>query len=171
MPKRQKPYKLNPADKQEVDKQVDEMLKAGVIVPSSSPFINPLVVVAKANGERRVCIDFRRTNSITKLSEGVLPTMNDVIEQMADQRPIYFTSLDLKAGYWQVPLDPATSDRTAFKTSSGVYEFRRLAFGLAGAVNAFCERMLGVLGKLASTFCCVYLDDIECMLPSLSKTQ
>ena len=163
LPVRQKTYKLSPADKQEVDNQVQDMLRAGIIVQSDSPFINPLVVVNKASGEKRVCVDFRKINSISRLTSFPLPTMSDVIDQMAQQRPIVFTSLDLKSGYWQIPLDKSTSDRTAFMTSSGVYQFQRLAFGLAGAVNAFCERMLGILGKMANTFCSVYLDDIVVM--------
>jgi O-acetyl-ADP-ribose deacetylase (regulator of RNase III) len=169
LPVRQKQYKLSPDDKKEVDRQVAELLQAGIIAPSNSPFINPLVVVSKANGSKRVCVDTRKLNSLTRLTAFPLPTMSDVIDQMSEMRPIYFSSLDLFSGYHQIPLDPASRDKTAFMTSSNVYEFTKLCFGLSNAVNGFNERMLGILGKLASTFCAVYLDDITVMARSQSE--
>ena len=146
------------------------MLKARVIEPSSSLFLNPLVVVAKANGDRRICLDFRRLNANTKLTgaTGALPTMNDIIEQIADQKPIYFSSLALFSGDHQIPMDRETSDRTAFKCKSGIFEYVTLPFGLSNTVNGFCERIVGVLGKMAST-CTTLASSHDEMISHLSQ--
>jgi len=145
------------------------MVEAHVVVPSQSPFTNPLVVVSKPSGERRICFDTRKLNSITRLESFPLPTYSEIIDQMTEQRIIYFASLDLKAGYWQIPLDPASRDKTAFVTQKGVFEFTKLCFGLSNAVNGFCQRMLGILGNMASTFCSVYLDDAIVMARSYQE--
>jgi len=80
LPVRQKQYKLSPDDRKEVDRQVAEMVEAHVVVPSQSPFINPLVVVSKASGERRICLDTRKLNSITRLESFPLPTYSEIID-------------------------------------------------------------------------------------------
>jgi hypothetical protein len=82
---------------------------------------------------------------------------------MAVQRPLYVSSIDLRSGYWQCELDPATADKTGFQTHDGGYIFRRLPFGLCGAVQFFQRVMMRVLRGLTGSAVLVYLDDV-CVL-------
>jgi hypothetical protein len=104
------------------------------------------------------CVEYRRLNSITKLDELPLPRIDDTLDILAGAK--YFTTLDLASGYWQVAMDPAASEKTAFTTYSGLYEFRRMPFGLANAPATFQRLTELVLAGLARTSCLVYLDDV-----------
>ena len=93
------------------------MQEKGVIRPSKS---RPVVLVAK-DGSSLFCIDYRRLNAITKQDVFPLPMIDDSLDLMANTK--YFTTLDLAAGYWQVPMDPKSQEKTAFSTHTNLYEF------------------------------------------------
>ena len=151
---RRMPFSL----RSDVDRMVGEMLSQGVIQPSSSPWASPVVLVKKKDGGTRFCVDYRRLNHITKLDEFPLPRIDDTLDLLAGAR--YFTTLDLASGYWQVAMDPASREKTAFATYSGLYEFCKMPFGLANAPAAFQRLMEVVLSGLARGCCQVYLDDV-----------
>ena len=103
-------------------------------------------------------MDYRRLNHLTKLDEFPLPRIDDTLDLLASAR--YFTALDLASGYWQVVMDPASQEKTAFTTYSGLYEFREMPFGLVNAPATFQRLMEVVLSGLARGSCHVYLDDV-----------
>ena len=89
-----------------------------------------------------------------------LITMEDVIDSMSENQPKIFSLLDLKSGYWQVPLDPETAHKSAFSTHQGHFEFTRMPFGLCNAPFAFQNLMHTVLRKMIFKYCLVYIDDV-----------
>ena len=129
-PVRRMPLALRPQE----DKLVREMLTQGVIQPSSSPWASPVVFVRKKDGTMRFCVDYRRLNSVTKLDEFPLPRIDDALDVLAGAK--YFTTLDT-SGYWQVAMEPAQREKTAFITYSGLYKFQRMPFGLVNAPATF----------------------------------
>ena len=153
-PVRRMPFAL----RVDVDRMVEEMLDQGVIRPSSSPWASPVVLVRKKDGGMRFCVDYRRLNHVTKLDEFPLPRIDDTLDLLAGAK--YFTTLDLASGYWQVAMDPASIEKTAFTTYSGLYEFRKMPFGLVNAPETFQRLMEVVLSGLARGNCHVYLDDV-----------
>ena len=105
-------------------------------------------------------MDFRGVNALTKLTSYPLPTLEEIFDTISEERPVLWTSIDLRSGYWQTKLDPATADRTAFQTEAGNFVFKRTPFGLCGAVNFFQNVMVRILRGLTPNVALIYLDDV-----------
>ena len=158
-PIRQPYRRQNPYVRQMEQEQVTEMLDQEVIRPSTSPWASPVVMVKKKDGSMRFCVDYRKLNSVTEKDAYPLPRIDDTLESLHGSR--YFSTLDLKAGYWQVPVREEDKKKTAFRTSSGrLYEWNRLPFGLCNAPATFSRLMDHVLTGLSWEICLFYLDDI-----------
>ena len=126
----------NPVIRDIEQQQVKEMLRDEVIRPSTSPLASPVVMVKKRDGAMRFCVDFRKMNDATIKDAHPLPRINDTLESLHGAQ--YFTTLDLKSGYLQVPIREEDKEKTAFRTSSGqLYEFNQLPFGLCNAPATF----------------------------------
>ena len=107
----------------------------------------------------RFCIDFRKLNDVTVKDAHPLPRIDDTLEALKGAK--IFSTLDLKSGYWQVPIRQEHKSKMAFRTSSGqLFEFNRLPFGLCNAPATFSRLMDNVLSGLSWEVCLYYLDDI-----------
>jgi hypothetical protein len=157
-PIRLRPYRTSPRQREVANKIIDELLENQIIQPSTSPWSAPIVLVKKKTGEDRLCIDYRRLNAITKKDSFPLPRIDDVFDLLQGQR--FFSTLDLASGYWQIEMDAASKEKTAFIVDNNVYEWNRLAFGLTNAPGTFQRLMNHVLRKEIGKSCLVYLDDI-----------
>ncbi|OOZ03087.1 hypothetical protein BOW22_11585, partial [Solemya velum gill symbiont] len=107
--------------------------------------------------ERRFCIDYRKLNQVTKINSYPLERIDDLIDTLNGAK--FFTSLDLRSGYWQIPLTEDSKPKTAFATHFGLYEFEKMPFGICGAPGLFQELMTTVF-RDCREFCMFYLDDI-----------
>ena len=145
-PIKQAPYRVPETKKQIIDDEVEKMLVKEVIRPSVSPWSSPIVLVTKPDGSTRFCIDFRKVNSVTKKDAYPLPRIEETLNALGGSK--YFTTLDLQSGYWQVPLDEASKEITAFSTRKGHFEFNVLPFGLSNAAPTFQRLMDYVLSSL-----------------------
>lgn len=152
------PFKMSPAELDELQKQLKQLLSLGLIRPSTSPWGAPILFVKKKNGEMRMCIDYRALNKVTTKNKHPLPRIDECLDRL--QGSTYFTSLDLKSGYHQVRIHPNDIAKTAFNTRYGQYEFLVLPFGLTNAPPTFQHLMNNVLGDCLDKFALVYLDDI-----------
>ena len=157
-PIRQHPRRTPFALRNQVTEMVKDMLDHQVIQPSSSPWASPIVLVEKKDGSLRFCVDYRRLNSITKMDVFPLPRIDDTLDLLAKSK--FFTTLDLRSGYWQVQMEKTSREKTAFVTHSGLYEFLVMPFGLCNAPATFQRLMETVLAGLVGECCLVYLDDI-----------
>ena len=135
------------------------MLDGGAIRPSKSPWCNTIVLVRKKDGTLRFCIDFWRLNARTKKDLFPLPRMQETMESMVGAR--FFSSMDLKSGFWQVRMSEKFRQYTAFTVGSlGVYEFLRMPYGLCNAPATFQRLKQNCLGELNLTYALVYLDNV-----------
>ena len=113
----------------------------------------------KKDGTLRFCIDFRKLNDATVKDAHPLPRIDNTLEALKGAK--IFSTLDLKSGYWQVPIKEEHKSKTAFRTSSGqLYEFNRLPFGLCNTPATFSRLMDNVRSGLSWEVCLYYLDDI-----------
>lgn len=132
------------------------MLDLGVIERSNSPYRFPLVGVKKPDGSIRVCVDFRRLNDVLVMDAETIPRVDVILVRVAQKR--YFTKLDLTKGYWQIPMDEPSKEKTAFACSSGLFHFKFMPFGLKNAAAVFTRLMRKVLHGLQGVE--HYIDDI-----------
>ena len=153
-PVRRVPFHL----RNEADKEVNKMLQAGVIEPSSSPWASPVVLVRKKDGSLRYCLDYRKLNDVTKKDSYPLPRIDDSLDVLGKAN--YFSTLDLASGYWQIPLTDEAKEKSAFCTNSGLWQFTVMSFGLTNAPATFQRLMERVLAGLQWHTCLVYIDDI-----------
>ena len=136
-----------------------DMLEAGAIHPSQSPWCNMVILVQKKDGTLCFCVDFRHLNMRTKKDLYPLPRIQEALESMAGSA--HFSSMDFKSGFWQIKMAPRSQQYTAFMVGNlGFYEFTRMPFGLCNAPATFQHLMQNTLGELNLTYCMIYLDDV-----------
>ena len=119
----------------QIAKLVTDMERKGVISPFVSPWASPVVLVAKKDCSTSFCVDFGPLNAITKKDVYPLPRIEDILDTLG--RAQNFSTLDLSAGFWQIPLKPADKEKTAFTTHCGLFEFNQMPFGLCNAPATF----------------------------------
>src|SRR6266516_2699176 len=138
-PRRLRPYRVPVKLKPEIDRQIDELLEMGKIMPSNSPFAHPIVCVAKANRQIRMCVDLRFVNSGTINDKFPTPVSDELLMRISNANII--TMLDNTSGYWQMPLREEHCHKTTFTSHRGLYEFKILQYGLKTASQTFCRVM------------------------------
>ena len=132
------------------------MLRNGVIEPSNSEWSAPIVLVPKKDGSLRICVEYRRLNSISEVDAYPMARIDDLIDRLGKTK--YITTLDLAKGYWQVPVTKEARPKTAYSTPFGLYQFNVMPFGLRGAPAMFQRLMDQVTAGLE--FTAAYLDDL-----------
>lgn len=163
IPINKRQYRMPEATKVHIDEQIDEMLKLGIIKPSKSPWNAPVLCIPKkvgADGKQkyRIVVDFRSLNMITKPFVFPIPLINEILDNIGDAQ--YFSSIDLKSGFYQIPINPKDAAKTAFSTSKGHYEFLRMPMGLRNSPATFQILMNIILYSIQPIKAFVYLDDI-----------
>ena len=157
-PVRLRSYRTSPPNKEEIDRQIEEMLGNNIISPSVSPWSSPVVLVKKSDGTMRFCIDYRKLNQITRKDSHPLPRITEALDSLGGAH--YFSTLDLRSGYWQIEMEDDSKEKTAFITHNGLYEFNALPFGLCNSPATFQRVMTHVLRGLEWDICLVYIDDL-----------
>ena len=155
-PVSQKPYPIAMKHYQWVKEEIDKLLEAGVIRNSHSSWSAPIIVVPKGDGGKRLVIDYRAFNKVTRKIVWPMPKVEDIFSQLSGAK--YFSILDLRAGYHHIGLTTDLVPKTAFTSPFGKYEYVKVPFGLAQVPAYFQELMTGVLKDLP--FAMAYLDDI-----------
>jgi hypothetical protein len=151
-------YRYTPLLKTEIENQVQEMLNAGLIQHSSSPFSSHVLLIKKKDSSYRFCIDYRHLNAITIKGQYPVPIIEEFLDELKGAS--WFSSMDLCAGFHQIPMHPNDCFKTAFQTHHGHYKFRVMSFGLTGTPRTFQKAMNSTLALLLSKCVLVFFDDI-----------
>ena len=159
VPFKERYRRIPPHQYEEVKKHLNEILEIGAIRRSNSPWASAVVLVRKKDGTLRFCIDLRKLNAHTIKDAYSLPRIEDSLDTFIWS--CIFTSIDLKAGYWQVELDEKSIPLTAFTVGPlGFFECSRMPFSLTNAPATFQRLMETCLGDLHLNWFIIYLDDV-----------
>lgn len=157
-PFRERSRRLPPADVEALRTHLSQLKDAGIITESRSPYASPIVVVRKKNGKIRMCVDFRTLNRRTIPDQYTVPRIEDALTCLNGSK--WFSVLDLRSGYYQVPMNEADKEKTAFICPVGFYQFERMPQGVSGAPATFQRIMEQTVGDMNLLEVLVYLDDL-----------
>nr|GEW09441.1 putative reverse transcriptase domain-containing protein [Tanacetum cinerariifolium] len=152
------PYRLAPAEIQELSTQLQELSDKGFIRPSSSPWGAPVLFVKNKDGSFRMCIDYHKLNKLTVKNQYPLLRINDLFDQLQGSR--VYSRIDPRSGYHQLRVHEEDISKTSFRTRYGYYEFQVMPFGLTNAPAVFMDLMNQVCKPYLGRFVIVLIDDI-----------
>ena len=158
-----RPYRIPLGQREIVSEKIDELLEADLICRSNSPWNFPIVLVEKKPDipgglpQKRMCVDFRALNQIVHIRSFPLPLIDDILASL--KGTTYFTTLDMRSGYHQIPLTKEASDKCAFSCFRGKFKYKVLPYGLKNSGNEF-QRMVSALLEGLEGFAMAYVDDI-----------
>ena len=150
--------RMTAEDTAEAARMMEELLKQGFIRPSQSPWGAPMFLVDKADGTKRMVIDYRALNAQTVRNRYPLPRVDELFDQLLGAA--YFSKIDLRTGYWQIRVDAPDVEKTAFTSRHGHYEWLVMPMGLTNAPAAFMSLMENTFRAELDKFILVFLDDI-----------
>ena len=161
IPHREGARRMSPDKAAKANQEVQNLLALGLIQPSYSPWASGIVMVKKKSGELRFCCDFRPLNDVTVKDAFPLPRIDESLSRIANAK--IFTSIDLAWAFWQIPLKKRDRRKTAFACELGLFEWRRMPFGLCNASSTFQRSITRALQKIQQRHGSVvmaYIDDI-----------
>jgi len=149
----------SPGDATAINETVHGLLRDRVIRPSYSPRLSRPLLVPKPNGTKRLVVDYKPLNCLVTTGDAYgMPRADDIFDSIGDA--LFFSVIDLKAGFHQIPMHEADIPKTAFATPMGTFEYVKMPLGLRGAPATFQRVVYKTLGAHMRSFTCVYMDDL-----------
>lgn len=158
IPFKERTRRVSPADFENLKQHLQDLLAAGIIEESNSPYASPVVLVRKRNGELRMVVDYRKLNNLTKKDAYPLPRIEETFTLLSGSK--WFTVLDLKSGYYQLDVREEDCPKTVFTTPFGTWQFKRLPQGLTNSPATFQRTMEKVMAGINLEEVIAFLDDL-----------
>jgi len=159
---------MNPNTRKQLRSIIEDKLKRDIIEPSTAGCSSTVLLIPKPGSTKlRFCVDYRALNKVIKPDAYTLPAVEENLANMNGNR--FFTSLDLKEAFWQVPLTQTSKELTSFRTPDGLYMYRRMPMGLKTASAVFCRFIDGIIGSLKDAHVLCYIDDLLVCTPTFEQ--
>lgn len=152
------PYRCSAFERDEIKRQVNEFLLAGLITESNSAWASPAILVKKKNNTYRLCIDYRKLNKVIRKDVYPLARIDDILDSL--RNATVFSGLDCFSGYYGIAVEEESRDVTAFVTPDGLFQWNVMPFGLSSAPSAFQRVMNIAFNNLLRNSVLIYLDDL-----------
>ncbi|GMF23320.1 unnamed protein product [Phytophthora fragariaefolia] len=166
IPVHRKQFPLSAERKAAIQAWTREMVRAGIMRPSYSPYCSPTFCVRKKNGEWRIVHDFRGLNAKVRIPANAIPRKDDIFRDMAHGR--LFSSMDLLWGFFQVKLRDDSIPFTAFATPDGLFEYLVTPMGVSSSPSCF-NRLVQSIFDDYGDFCKTYFDDLAALEKILQR--
>ena len=168
IPHREGARRMTPHKSDACRKEIETLLEYDMIEPSKSPWACGVVMAKKKGDQLRFCCDFRYLNYVTVKDAYPIPRIDESLSKLGDAK--FFTTLDLGSAFWQVPLRKQDRDKTGFACELGLFQWKRMPFGLCNATATFqrlmARALIGVTKKYGNLVMC-YVDDVVIATPTL----
>ena len=161
MPHSEGARRMSPEKAERANQEVRNLLALGMIQPLLSPWASGIVMVKKKNGELRFCCDFRPLNEVTVKDAYPMPRIDESLARLAKAK--IYTSIDIAWAFWQIPVRKADRQITAFACELGLFEWRRMPFGMCNASATFQSAITRALRNIVNregSMVMAYIDDI-----------
>ena len=155
-PVRLKPYPMPFSKRECLENEVDKMIALDIIEPSNSPFCSPMLLVMKSDGSFRPVIDYRKLNKVSIFDAEPIPNPDEIFNKLTSS--LFYSKVDFCSGYWQIPMKVDDREKPAFATSKGLFQFKRMPFGLVNAGATYTRMMRLFLGDVLNVE--NYIDDV-----------
>ena len=155
-PFRYRPYSLPYAMRENLKREIDDMLSLGIIRESSSPFASPIVIVKKKDGSDRIQVDYRKLNKLTVADPEPITPAEDLFQRLGKSK--YYSKIDLSKEYWQIPVAEKDIEKIAFVTPDGTYDFLRMPFEMKNSGATSVRGMRKILAGMSNVNS--YIDDL-----------
>ena len=168
VPHREGARRMTPHKSEACRAEIEMLLEYDMIEPSKSPWACGVVMAKKKGGQLRFCCDFRYLSAVTIKDAYPIPRIDESLSKLGDAK--FFTTLDLGSAFWQVPLRKKDREKTGFACKLGLYQWKRMPFGLYNATATFkrlmAQALTGVTKKYGNLLMC-YVDDVVIATPTL----
>ena len=168
VPHRKGARRMTPHKSEACRAEIEMLLEYDMIELSKSPWACVVVMAKKKGGQLRFCCDFRYLNAVTIKDAYPIPPIDESLSKLGDAK--FFTTLDLGSAFWQVPLRKKDREKTGFACELGLYQWKRMPFGLYNTTATFqrlmAEALTRVTKKYGNLVMC-YVDDVVIATPTL----
>ena len=168
VPHREGARRMTPHKSEACRKEIEMLMEYDMIEPSKSPWACGVVMAKKKGGQLRFCCDFRYLNAVTIKDAYPIPRIDESLSKLGDAK--FFTTLDLGSAFWQVPLRKQDREKTGFACELGLFQWKRMPFGLCNATATFqrlmAQALKSVTKKYGNLIMC-YVDDVVIATPTL----